>query len=210
MKLIKPAIVLSAVMLVFGIVNAIIIYPDIRPHGQAFLTVVIPLGFAALGTFVILAFLISKGMLVIAGMHEAEYDNEEYERRFLVEQLYTDNHHNDDFLNGVAQATEFLIENYLTEENAGPTELTWLGYFWNNYFPKEEYTIESYRAYMIYALMHRMDITDEEYEKIGKLMKSTTAKQVLGETFYHRFLFQKYLKEARQMNYETPTRNEKA
>ena len=155
--------------------------------GQMTIGAIIP---AAVFVFVscFLIWAIRKGYHNFIFIEDVRLKDEDRKQRFKVESLYKNLAHTDEWLQGFALGVEFFIDNYLSKYTLGPTEEM----FWNmtrqvmntTKEKDKDFTEDAYRTFMITALMRNNGITEEEYEKLGRMMKKNNAKEVLGEIVY--------------------------
>jgi len=130
-----------------------------------------------------------KGLTTMADLGEAEIKHEEMERRFKVNDLYSPCEHTEDFLRGFAGACDFFIDNYLTDNNIGPTEISWYNSIKETIMNKTKPMSdvekrESYRAYIIYSLCLENKIRDNEYDLIAQFVTRDNVRKTLGKTLY--------------------------
>lgn len=197
MRFIKPLIIVACALLLLAAATLVSQLPFTEPQRALVLWTLLPLSLSAVIALGLLFFLIKEGIESIVNMKDVEIEHENFMQRFKVDSLYQVKEHTDDYLAGVAGVLEFVIDNYLADEAVGCTELQWLETI--QQMPNAiKLDTDQYRTYMIYAMLQRMDITMEEYEKIGKMVNGQVAKEVLASVLYSPFLFEQYTNEAKE------------
>jgi len=197
MRFIRPLIFTACALLLLGAAALISQLPFTEPQTAFALWVAIPFFLSAFIALCLLFFLLKAGLESAVELQNVEIEHENFVQRFKVDSLYQVKEHTDDYLAGVAGILEFVIDNYLADEAVGCTELQWLETI--QQMPNAiKLDTDQYRTYMIYAMLRRMDITMEEYEKIGKMVNGQVAKEVLASVIYSPFLFEQYTHEAKE------------
>lgn len=147
---------------------------------------------------------LKKGIHNAIFFEDIRLEDDYYKQRYKIESLYKDLSHSQEWLQGFALGAEFFIDNYLSDETIGPTELM----FW--VFSKtqtasitgkdgHQFTDEAYRTYMILSLMKKNNITEEEYDTIAKMMTKETVKETLAKVVYSPLAIEMDMKESRRV-----------
>ena len=136
-----------------------------------------------------------KGFDFYSYVADVKMDEERIKQRYKIESLYRKVGHTDEWLQGFAESFDFFASNYLSEENVGVTELDWWRMARESADLDPELLEESYRAFMVLSLMRKSEILDEEYIKIGYMVRDESVKELMGRTSFRNYILDSMKKE---------------
>lgn len=139
-----------------------------------------------------------KGFDFYSFAEEVHVDEERLKQRYKIESLYRQVGHTEEWLQGFSEAFDFFASNYLTEENVGVTELEWWKMTLESGEEPGDNLEAAYRAYMVISLMQEKGILDDEFIKIGYMVRNDSVKELLGGIPYINYMIENMKKDCAQ------------